>query len=106
MTEMTEYQLVFQLPGSSRSDFEDLIALERELRTAVSDLGLVDGHDMGVGEMNIFVLTSRPVQVFERARTMSGINRAMPRMKVAYRSIGGDEYEILHPLGLSKFEVK
>ena len=106
MTEMTEYQLVFQLPGSSRSDFEDLIALERELRTAVSDLGLVDGHDMGVGEMNIFVLTSKPIQVFERARTIPGINRAMPRMKVAYRSIGGDEYEILHPLGLYKFEVK
>lgn len=102
----TEYQLVFQLPGSSQVDFEDLTRLERELRSEVGNLGTVDGHDMGLGEMNIFVLTRSPIQFFERALTLTGIRRAMPRMKVAFREVEGEDYEILYPPGLYEFEVK
>lgn len=56
--------------------------------------------------MNIFVLTSKPIQVFERAGKLPTIKRAMPRMKVAYRRVDGEDYEILHPPGLYKFDVK
>ena len=101
----TMYQLVFQLTGSSQLDFEEVIALERELRSAVGDLGEVDGHDMGQGEMNIFVHTESPIRLFESVRSLSDIVRALPRMKVAYRPLDGDDYEVLHPPGLYRFTV-
>jgi hypothetical protein len=71
------YQLVFQLRGSSQLDFEEMIGLERELRPAVGDLGDVDGHDMGQGEMYIFVHTASPVRLFETVRSLPGVARAL-----------------------------
>ena len=99
------YQLVFQLRGSSQLDFEEMIALEEELRSAVGDLGDIDGHDMGQGEINIFVLTPSPIRLFESVRSLPGVARAMPRLKVAFRPLDGDDYEVLHPPGLYRFTV-
>lgn len=96
---------MFQLPGSSRSDFETLIGLEHELRASIGGLGNVDGHDMGSGEMNIFVLTAHPIRVFEAARTLPTFAQVMPKLKVAFREVAGETYEVLHPQGLFDFEV-
>lgn len=100
-----EYQLVFQLRGSSQLDFEEMLGLETELRSEIGDLGEVDGHDMGQGEMNIFVLTSFPIRCFEHVRSLRGVAHAMPRLKVAYRRLDSDDYEVLHPPGLYRFTV-
>ena len=100
-----EYQLVFQLRGSSQLDFEEMIALEGELRSGIGELGEVDGHDVGQGQMNVFVLTPSPIRCFERVRLLPGFARAMPRLKVAFRPLDGDGYEVLHPPGLSSFTV-
>jgi hypothetical protein len=100
-----EYQLVFQLRGSSQLDFEEMLGLEQELRSEIGDLGEVDGHDVGQGEMNIFVLTTSPIHCFEHVRSVRGVARAMPRLKVAYRRLDSDDYEVLHPPGLHTFTV-
>jgi len=72
------YQLVFQLPGVSQLDFEEMIGLEEELTSAIGDLGQVDGHDMGHGEMNIFVHTESPIRLFDLPsrsfRTRQGVS--------------------------------
>jgi len=99
------YQLVFQLRGSSVLDFEEMIALEEELESAIGDLGNVDGHDLGQGEMNIFVHTASPVRLFETVRSLPLVARAMPRLKVAFRPLDGDAYEVLHPSGTYRFTV-
>lgn len=99
------YQLVFQLRGSSQHDFEEMIALEQELRSVVGDLGEVDGHDMGQGEMNIFVHTASPIRLFDNVRSLPGVARAMPRLKVAFRPLDSEDYEILHPPGTYRFTV-
>jgi hypothetical protein len=100
-----EYQLVFQLRGSSQLDFEEMLGLERELRSEIGDLGEVDGHDIGQGEMNIFVLTTSPIRCFDSVRSLPGVARAMPRLKVAYRRLDSEDYEVLHPPGLYRFTV-
>jgi hypothetical protein len=100
-----EYQLVFQLRGSSQLDFEEMLGLETELRSAIGDLGEVDGHDMGQDEMNIFVLTKSPIRCFESLRSLPGVARAMPRLKVAFRPLDSDDYEVLYPSGLYRFTV-
>ena len=99
------YQLVFQLRGSSQLDFEEMIGLERELRSAVGDLGDVDGHDMGQGELNIFVHTASPIRLVESVRSLPAVARALPRLKVAFRPLDGEDYEVLYPPGLYRFTV-
>ena len=101
----TAYQLVFQLRGSAQLDFEEMIGIEKELTSAVGDLGRVDGHDMGQGQMNIFVETTSPILLFERVRLLPSVARAMQRLKVAFRPVDGEDYEVLHPPGLHRFTV-
>ena len=47
--------LVLQWPGSSEADFEELVKMEDELERSLSESAIVDGHDFGSGEMNIFI---------------------------------------------------
>jgi len=102
---VAEYQLVLQLRGSSQLDFEEMLGIEKELVSGIGDLGEVDGHDMGQGEMNIFVLTTSPIRCFEHVRSLQRVARAMSRLKVAYRLLDSDDYEVLHPPGLYTFTV-
>ena len=80
MAEPKQYQLVFQL-GLSQLDFEEMIALENELQVAIGARENVDGHDLGSGEMNTFVLTDQPIRVFQAVRTLPGFVPVMPKLK-------------------------
>ena len=51
---------MLQFRGDSRGDYDSMIALEDELIAELQGLAKVDGHDMGSGEANIFILTSDP----------------------------------------------
>jgi hypothetical protein len=89
------YQLVFQLRGSSQLDFEEMIGLERELRSAVGDLGDVDGHDMGQGDMYIFVHTASPVRLFETVRSLP-VSRAHYLRRSTSASGATFRYQVAH----------
>jgi len=99
------YHVVVQMSPSSLDDFDRMIALEEELITTLGDVGEVDGHDAGQGEVNIFILTNEPRQIYERLRLTPKARDLMPELRIAYRSIDGDEFKILHPPGLTHFEV-
>jgi hypothetical protein len=60
---------------------------------------------MGQGEMNIFVQTASPIRLFESVKSLPSVARAMPRLKVAFRPLDGDDYEVLHPPGTYRFTV-
>lgn len=100
-----KYQLVLQLPASSIKDYDEMIKLEETIRASLRDLGKVDGHDAGAGEMNIFILTNHPKAAFERIRQLLGTKDFMPDLRVAFRVIGKDEFTILHPADLIHFAV-
>ena len=68
-------------------------------------LGTVDGHDTGLGEMNIFILTDHPKAAFDRVKGILGEKRLMPEMKVAFRVIGTDEFTVIHPADLAHFSI-
>jgi hypothetical protein len=57
-----KYQLVIQLAAESLDDFDNLVVLEETIRTKLelSSNTLVDGHDFGLGEFNIFIHTDEP----------------------------------------------
>ncbi len=96
-----KYQLVLQLPASSIKDYDAMIELEETIRRSLENVGRVDGHDAGSGEMNIFIFTDHPKLAFERVKQVLGTNDFMPELKVAYREVGKDDFTILHPARLT-----
>jgi hypothetical protein len=98
-------ELVLQLPGESVGDYDALIELESILAKGFEQLGEIDGHDMGMGEMNIFIRTDNPRLAFERAMILLGTKDFMSAMKAAYRNVGQDNFTILHPAELRNFNI-
>jgi hypothetical protein len=100
-----KYQLVLQLPASSLKDYDEMAELEETIMGSLGDLGNVDGHDAGSGEMNIFILTDHPEPAFERIKELLDTRFFMLDVKVAFRVLGKEEFTILHPADLTYFAI-
>jgi hypothetical protein len=100
-----QYQLVLQLPASSIKDYDVLIQIEESIIAGIDTLGEVDGHDMGAGEVNIFIDTDHPTLTFEKIKSLLGTNDFMPEVKVAYRDVDKDDYIVLYPSDLGHFSI-
>jgi hypothetical protein len=99
------HQLILQLPGSSIRDYDAMIKLENCIIDGLENLGEVDGHDMGSGEMNIFVHTDNPKLAFEKIKSLIGIKDFMPELKAAFRNVSEDNYTILYPAWFTHFKI-
>ena len=99
------YQLVLQFEAASMEEFERLIAIEDRLTEALSDLAIVDGHDFGLDQFNIFVLTDTPAAPFRKAREIVTAQGIPNVMRSAYRELEGEDYAILWPSSLTEFSV-
>src|SRR5262245_51500628 len=102
---MTKYQLVLQLPSSCLDDYDEMVELEEAIVGSLGNLGCVDGHDAGSGEMNIFILTNQPTLAFDRIKQLPRMRDFMPDLKVAYREVANDDFIILYPSGLTYFAI-
>ncbi|HEV8001991.1 MAG TPA: hypothetical protein VGP63_19035 [Planctomycetaceae bacterium] len=100
-----KYQLVLQWPAASIDSFDALIEIEDTLSEKLSREHEVDGHDSGSGEMNIFIMTDRPQSAFNEVKAILGSRDCWPDARAAYREVAGDDYTILWPRGLTKFDV-
>ena len=99
------FQLILQFPATTTKDFDVLVALEEELTRSPPPIAKVDGHDFGMGEFNIFVLTDGPKEAFEVAKVLIQQRQPQPQLRAAYREMAEDEFVILWPLGLAEFTV-
>ena len=99
-----KHQLVLQFPETIMS-YEEMVELEESLIPALRDKASVDGHDVGAGEVNLFVLTDDPKGVF---KTIMGLlDKEMENnLKAAYRETGSERYVILWPKNLKQFKIK
>jgi len=77
----------------------------RSNREDIGDHGNVDGHDIGSGEMNIFIFTEDPKATFERVKNIGSIPNHMNNLKAGYREVGEDDFVPLYPEGLDHFSV-
>ena len=100
-----KYQLVLQWPASSIKDYDEMIRIENILIGALGDFAVVDGHDMGSGERNIFLDTDNPNQAFEKAQQVLELEHAIEGLRAAYRLFTEHDYTILWPPGLVSFSV-
>jgi hypothetical protein len=100
------YQLVLQWPNTpGLGDYDALIEIENLLMDKLGDPEMVDGHDVGMGEMNIFLLTDDPQGCFDKVRAILECHSAWTTIRVGYREISQDEFVILFPKNLTKFAV-
>src|SRR5664279_826024 len=96
------FQLVIQFRPTGSLDFDRIVAIEDRLISELGDLALVDGHDIGSGEFNIFILTDNPVGTFERVQFLLQEMKPEGSMKVAYREVDGAHYFFVWPLTLTE----
>jgi len=86
--------------------FDAITALESELEKWLEPDAELDGHDSGSGEMNIFLRTDNPVEIFKRAKLLIDSRSGIGEVQVAYRSLDGvGDYVILWPPDLREFKV-
>lgn len=100
------YILVLQWPGDSAADFDALISMEEQVDNALGRYASVDGHDLGSGEMNIFIETDRPAEAFADAANALREGPRWDGLRAAYREARGGPYEILWPPSLRTFSLK
>ena len=106
MTTHVEYMLVLQWPSCGTTDELDLlVSIEEEIRENLGDLGNVDGHDIGSGEMNIFIFTEDPLKTFQKVVRIGAVSRHLSNLKAGYRKVGEDDFVPLCPEGLDYFSV-
>lgn len=97
------HQLVIQFNGA---DFDGLIAIEEALIEGLGTSANVDGHDIGSGQSNIFIITTEPMGTFQRARDIISNAGLLPAtFKAASRPLGSDVYVALWPPGLANFSI-
>ena len=100
-----KYQLVLQFSTEGPQDFEDLVNLEKLIAQGLPVDSDLDGHDMGSGEFNIFVLTDRPEECFRAAQNILQLHNGFRAFKAAYRQIGQDDFVSLWPANSDPFTI-
>ena len=100
------FQLIVQLPGDAGADLDTLVALENELIGRIGFGAEVDGHDIGMSEGNIFVLTDAPRDTFAQIQPLLRQRGLLGVARVAYRTLEGGTFTVLWPEAFTgRFEV-
>lgn len=100
-----KYQLIIQFPEALYDDLDWIADLEDKLNEVLLDAE-VDGHDIGSGEVNIFIHANDPVNSFRIAKSIledDGVE--LNNIKAAYRKLNGEHYIPLWPENLVDFTV-
>ena len=99
------FQLVLQFNGDSLSDYDAMVTLEDELIQELGDTADVDGHDIGSGQTNIFIVTSHPESTFGRAKAVLERSQLLGAVTAAYRPATGESFTVLWPAHRQEFSV-
>jgi len=100
-----QYQLVLQWPASALRGYDEVLQVEDALIEGLGELALVDGHDSGSGEINIFMLTDEPTKTFALAKPVLERLKVVIGLRAAFRDLSSDDYVVIWPSGLSSFSV-
>ncbi len=96
------FQLVLQRPNVG---FDELVAFEQRIESALGRDHDVDGHDLVSGEGNVFVLTSNPWEAFNHL-VAADLVTMVPGLKVAYRDLLEERYQLLWPPEETSFQIR
>ena len=95
------YQLVIQFSASSIEDFDAMVELEDEIESKLGSAHVLDGHDFGSGEMNIFIHTNNPEQALSLAQESERLQN-FEYYVAAFRAFKSENYKVLSPQNYDK----
>ena len=98
-----KYQFVLQFP-ENKIDFSILTEVEDDLSNILKN-DQVDGHDIGSGQVNFFILTDNPNEAFKKIKQYLIDKELLIYAKAAYRPMEGKKYCILYPKSLKEFKI-
>jgi hypothetical protein len=93
------HQLVLQFTESAFPTIDDLVEYEEALIDTLGDNHDVDGHDIGSGDVNFFILTNDPDSVM--VAILGATSRTLvsrPGLQAAARLVDGEVYQRLWPV--------
>lgn len=101
-----KYQLILQFPEEKYGDLDWIADMEDILDAFLIDAE-IDGHDMGGGEVNIFIDSNDPTHTFLAVKTiLEKINNGiLEDTKAAYRNFNKSHFVCLWPFDLKEFKV-
>jgi hypothetical protein len=95
------YQLVLQWPTSSSIDsYDSVIELEDLLIETLADDVVIDGHDLGAGQMNSFIWTSDPRSTFAAAQSELAANEFWAQVRAGFREESEEANTVTWPPNL------
>ncbi len=100
-----KYKLVAQWRSDSMASYDAMIRTESALCHLLTDQHSVDGHDVGAGEVNIFVDTDNVQEAYAEVKAILLAEGRWDGVRIAYRPRLGDQYSILWPESLREFRV-
>jgi hypothetical protein len=94
-----KYMLVLQFIETMFVGYNTMLDIEDCLVEALGSEHYVDGHDYGIGEMNIFIITSEPEGAFKECIDAIAAKGLTPAFKAAYRDMEEKVYTVIWPEG-------
>ena len=91
------FQVVVSIKPATSADFDLPVNWEDVLISRLADSADVDGHDLGAGEFNVFILTDDPSGTFKAIQSLPETKQLARSMECSYRTIFGNDYTILWP---------
>jgi hypothetical protein len=91
------YVLILQFPERYFASHDDLVAFEDRLIASMPRGCSVDGHDIGSGTTNFFVLTDAPLAAHKAFRKYLGTRAAERNLRISYREVAGTAFVNLWP---------
>lgn len=99
-------QLVLQFPAHDMADYDAVIKVEELLIRGLGDRAEVDGHDVGLGAMNVFVWTEDATGTFAMVRELLADHALGSAFEAGYTERDADvDYTPLWPEDLERFDV-
>ena len=74
------------------------LALEASLAAALGDSVEMDGHNVGMRDINLFIITADPASTFRRCKPVLEPLQLLDRVVAAHRFVGGLQFKVIWPL--------
>jgi hypothetical protein len=99
-------QLVLQFPARDMADYDAVIEVEELLIGGLGDRAEVDGHDVGLGAMNVFIWAENATATFAAVRELLADHPLGSAFEAGYTERDADDdYTPLWPEGLERFDL-
>lgn len=79
-------------------DSTGIASLEQQLRDTLGDSVEMDGHNEGVRDIDVFIITEDPASTFRRCKPVLEQMQVLDRVVAAHRFVGGLQFKVIWPL--------